>query len=809
MTLTLGEQSVAKEVLAYFLRHPQAADVEDVARWRLQQETIHHTVEEVSAALTWLQEEKQFLLKAEAAGIRPMFKLNPERVAEAQRFVTDAPPSRPSVPMSPLMMHALAWIDAALLRHHRENPPVGDDLPGLTRSRASIEEALLPRRIAGADATEAHPTADESARELAAAIAGADPGEPLARLHSSLKLTLLELQALLLCLAPELDAKYHGVYGVLNDDLGRRTATLGLIGAVLGERLGIRSALAAAGGLTTWRLLQSGAVLPYADEPLRVDSTALGWILGDDAAFAADPRLAPVLSRRPWTGAAWMADAADAGTIGQLAGLFAWSTADASWIVLSGEDADGWRALTEAAAEAAAVPLLRISLAATAGIDAAEADEIAARLTRAARLTSAVPALDAGELKPETADAFRSLVGAFVGAGCGGVIVAPGVERIVGALPRERTVILSRALPGHAALAAAFMAAARDAGLDLAAEDADRLSVTFPLPLARIDEAVRLAVLESGPPDAITGGDSGARPAEELAAACRRIASPDLPRFARRVDPVFDLEDVILPPDRHAQLGEMVGHVRHASHVLNTWGFKAQLPYGRGVAALFCGPSGTGKTMAAHAIARELRTDTYVVDLSRVVSKYIGESEKNLDCVFNDAEKAGAVLLFDEADALFGKRSEIKDAHDRYANIEVAYLLQRIEAFSGLAILTTNFRQNLDQAFVRRLRFVIEFPRPDAAARETIWHQCLPSAAVACDIRVRALARRLELTGGDIRQITLRAAFLAAADRSTAIGMTHLLTATRAELLKLGMVGAERDLAELEAAQRPAPVQVA
>jgi SpoVK/Ycf46/Vps4 family AAA+-type ATPase len=213
--------------------------------------------------------------------------------------------------------------------------------------------------------------------------------------------------------------------------------------------------------------------------------------------------------------------------------------------------------------------------------------------------------------------------------------------------------------------------------------------------------------------------------------------------------------------------------------------------------------------MAAHAIARALRTETYVVDLSRVVSKYIGESEKNLDVVFSDAERAGAVLLFDEADALFGKRSEIKDAHDRYANIEVAYLLQRIEAFSGLAVLTTNFRQNLDQAFVRRLRFVVDFPRPDAAAREAIWRQCLPrTAPVADDVRVRALARRLDLTGGNIRQTTLRAAFLAASDGAASIRMTHVLEATRAELLKLGMTGAERELAALEAPERLAPVSV-
>jgi SpoVK/Ycf46/Vps4 family AAA+-type ATPase len=273
---------------------------------------------------------------------------------------------------------------------------------------------------------------------------------------------------------------------------------------------------------------------------------------------------------------------------------------------------------------------------------------------------------------------------------------------------------------------------------------------------------------------------------------------------------MFTLADVVLPPDRHSQLNEMVSHVRHASQVLNTWGFGAQLPYGRGVAALFCGPSGTGKTMAALAIAHALQTETYVVDLSRVVSKYIGESEKNLDAVFGDAERAGAVLLFDEADALFGKRSEIKDAHDRYANIEVAYLLQRMEAFSGLAILTTNFKRNVDDAFLRRLRFVVDFARPGPLAREAIWRQCLPAdAPIAHDVNLRQLARRLELTGGNIRQITVRAAFAAASERAGTIEMRHVVAATRAELRKLGMESADRALAEFEAAARGTASRVA
>jgi SpoVK/Ycf46/Vps4 family AAA+-type ATPase len=200
--------------------------------------------------------------------------------------------------------------------------------------------------------------------------------------------------------------------------------------------------------------------------------------------------------------------------------------------------------------------------------------------------------------------------------------------------------------------------------------------------------------------------------------------------------------------------------------------------------------------MAAQAIAQALDTDLFVVDISRIVSKYVGETEKNLDMVFDDAERAGAVLLFDEADGLFTRRSDqVRDAHDRYANLEVAFMLQRIEAYSGIAVLTTNLRQNLDQAFMRRLRFVVDFPKPDAQARERIWQQCLTSKAPRQgDIDFRYLARHLDLTGGHIRQITLRAAFAAAADGG-AIHMRHIVAATRAEMRKLGLPDADLDLA--------------
>jgi SpoVK/Ycf46/Vps4 family AAA+-type ATPase len=225
--------------------------------------------------------------------------------------------------------------------------------------------------------------------------------------------------------------------------------------------------------------------------------------------------------------------------------------------------------------------------------------------------------------------------------------------------------------------------------------------------------------------------------------------------------------------------------------VYDDWGFAAKSARGLGVSALFAGESGTGKTMAAEVLARELQLDLYRIDLSSVVSKYIGETEKNLRRVFDAAEDAGAVLLFDEADALFGKRSEVKDSHDRYANIEVSYLLQRMEAYRGLAILTTNMKGALDGAFQRRLRFVVHFPFPDQAQREAIWRSVLPAQLPTDRIDCRKLAQ-LHVAGGAIRNIALNAAFLAA-DRQEAVAMPHLLQAAHAEAAKR-----ERPLAEAE-----------
>jgi hypothetical protein len=285
------------------------------------------------------------------------------------------------------------------------------------------------------------------------------------------------------------------------------------------------------------------------------------------------------------------------------------------------------------------------------------------------------------------------------------------------------------------------------------------------------------------------GGDGVAAAAAQVRAgastwdACREQARPKLDDLALRIEPVAGWDDLVLPEPQKRLLGEIALHVRHRAKVYEDWGFAGRGARGLGISALFAGPSGTGKTMAAEVLANELRLDLYRIDLSSVVSKYIGETEKNLRRVFDAAEEGGAILLFDEADALFGKRSEVKDSHDRYANIEISYLLQRMEAYRGLAILTTNLRSALDQAFLRRLRFVVQFPFPDGAQRAEIWRRIFPRETPTAKLDHERLSR-LNLPGGNIRNIALGAAFLAAGEQEP-VGMSHLLRAARGEYAKL------------------------
>jgi hypothetical protein len=286
---------------------------------------------------------------------------------------------------------------------------------------------------------------------------------------------------------------------------------------------------------------------------------------------------------------------------------------------------------------------------------------------------------------------------------------------------------------------------------------------------------------------------SSPQPLSLLWEACRGHARARLDDLAQRIEPAARWHDLVLPEAQLQILRDIAVQVHFRTRVYEDWGFARKGTRGLGLSALFAGASGTGKTMAAEVLANELQLDVYRIDLSQVVSKYIGETEKNLRRVFDAAEEGGAILLFDEADALFGKRSEVKDSHDRYANIEVSYLLQRMEAYRGLAILTTNMKSALDTAFLRRIRFVVQFAFPDAAQRMEIWRRVFPPQTPTEGLDVHKLAR-LNMAGGNIRNIAVSAAFFAAKVREP-VRMTHLLRAARNEYAKL-----EKPLTEAETA---------
>ncbi|NTU41461.1 MAG: ATP-binding protein, partial [Nitrospirales bacterium] len=320
-------------------------------------------------------------------------------------------------------------------------------------------------------------------------------------------------------------------------------------------------------------------------------------------------------------------------------------------------------------------------------------------------------------------------------------------------------------------------------GADLSASEIDALAGRFIFGAGRISEAVSHAKALSG--ERIS--------AEDIYRACRARSGQRLSVYAKKVRPHYRLSDIVLPEDKMEQVREICNHIKHRHTVYFTWGFEKKLALGKGMNILFSGPSGTGKTMCADIIANEFNLGMYQIDLSSVVSKYIGETEKNLSAIFREAAAGDVVLFFDEADALFGKRSEVKDAHDRYANIEINYLLQKMEEHEGIVVLSTNLGKNLDEAFLRRLHFTIDFPFPEVGQRLLIWKRTFPEdAPLSDDIDYSFLAERFRLSGGNIRNVAVTAAFYAA-EASSPITMRHIILAVKREMQKLGRLCVKGD----------------
>jgi len=629
---------------------------------------------------------------------------------------------------------------------------------------------------------------EKAEQALDQALSGArDSREPLARLYRMLQLSRKEFQILALALAAELDMQVQRGFGFLLDDMCRRTGTLGLFSQLLGPALETRVELAEERALSVWLLLEGphGRVAS-ADEPVHMDPAVVQWVLGDRRGLEDDPRLRRGLRLLPWPGALLLQGHLELKKAREL--VRALSGGPRKWQMLAGTESATWRALIETGARWLATRPLRIETWQLAGLDLADVEECARRVARLARVTGRPLAIDAtrGEgIRIETGELSEDRLVIFIGT-------------LARHCPRA-ALIVQNVLPSATWLGDrpyctqtdkplaienkinALRSAASGASAYVTEDIAQSLLARYPLQVDGLEQALNLAISRSKNPDE-------ADPyLARLVQALRDIASDGLSRFARRIEPMFRLDDLVLPRDHKEQLVEIVDHVRLAHRVLDEWKFGEQLPYGRGVTALFFGPSGTGKTMAAIGIARELGVELLHLDLSQVVSKYIGETEKHIDRVFTDAERSGAALLIDEADGLLGRRGDSRTAQERWSNMEVSYVLQRLEAFSGLALLTSNLRQNVDSAFLRRLRFIVDFPPPDAAAREQIWRFCLPRESHQLDeAAFRLLARKIDLTGGNIRQVSIRAAFLAAAE-GVLINIEHIARAARAELAKLGL----------------------
>ncbi|MCA8929897.1 MAG: ATP-binding protein, partial [Alphaproteobacteria bacterium] len=577
-----------------------------------------------------------------------------------------------------------------------------------TGANAALE--LLGAEAAHALAAAAAP-AGEEAPPLPPRSAG-----PVAALGARLGLTLFETDVLAFAIGVEVNAEIAALAGQAAGDPRASFASFGVALAAFEDA--DWAATAPHRPLRRLRLVSLTAPDRLIASELRVDERVLHALFGADGL---DARLTPYL--RPLVGLP-----RPAARLGEHARRVTAHLGErrVPGVVLTGRHAADLRLVTAAAAGERPVWCL-----APADLPAAATErETFARLwEREARLTGALLLVEAEGEDQRLTHLLADQPGPIVLAGQEPPAVDPAWPVLAIPAPdrSEQADLWRRALGGQARRMNGAI---------------DTLTQTFDLGEAQIGTlAAKL-------------GQGSRRLEQELWEACRGSARPRLGQLAQRIEAVAGWDDLVLPADALATLRTLTAQVRHRHRVYGDWGFGGKSNRGLGISALFAGPSGTGKTMAAEVIARALDLDLYRIDLSAVVSKYIGETEKNLRALFDAAEGSGAILLFDEADALFGKRSEVSDAHDRYANIEVSYLLQRMEAYAGLAILTTNMRSALDEAFVRRIRFAVTFPFPNYAARLRVWQGVFPAAAEHSDLAWEKLAR-LELTPGHIRNVAV------------------------------------------------------
>ncbi|MFJ2867501.1 AAA family ATPase [Kitasatospora sp. NPDC087314] len=661
-------------------------------------------------------------------------------------------------------------IRAAVRERRADDPDPDDPYRGQYLTPEAVERILAsPAAVGRADADPGE-------------LVPPPPGSRLERLVDGFGLLPVDLELLLVALAPDLDTRFERLYGYLNDDLTLRRPTIGLAldlcglpGAGAGRfRFSARAPLIAGGLLEVTEperpLLSRGLRLPDrvtahllgADE---LDGALRGLVRIGRAGAGAPPEAARRLRAAVANGGALVHLLDRGGSAGRLA-------VDA----LAGI---GRQALVVDVAALAARPP-------DAGVRA---------LAREARLTGSGVVLGPLERlepeRPEQARLLRELCTELAGV----PLLVHGTRAWDPVWARESPVVVVAPPldPGQRAERWAHALRTATGGPDQGAPDEGALSHDLAEAVApyQLDEdqvtraagvATRTAAAEHRP---VT--------ADDLRAAVRAQNGAGLARLARRIEPAVGWDDLVLPEPTARHLHELVLRARHRDQVLGQWRMRPGGGRGRGVIALFAGESGTGKTMSAEVVAAELGMELYVVDLSTVVDKYIGETEKNLERIFTEASQVNGVLLFDEADAIFGKRSQVKDAHDRHANVESAYLLQRMESFDGIAVLTTNLRANLDEAFTRRLDVIAEFPVPDEEQRHALWDRCLgPRIPRDEDLDLAFCAKHFELAGGSIRACAVTAAYLAA-ETGRPLGMAQLVSAIKQEYRKLGRLVLESE----------------
>ena len=644
--------------------------------------------------------------------------------------------------------------------------------------------------------------ADMADREAHRVAASARQGVDLRliTIATTFGLSALDTDALLLCLAPELDLRYERLYAYLQDDVTKRRPTVDLVLNLLSTSQGAK--LTARKRFTADAPLMAHGLLELVDDPaqhkppllaryLTVETSIVDELLGG---AAVDARIAPY--------AAWACpelgwdDLVLAPAVrDRLTAVARCLRRGAAELLVHLQGPAGVGKLTAVKAMCAHTerPLLVVSADELVAADRATFMQVVRLAARAATLRGAALYWDGvDELSPPEKRALRV------------ALLAPPAPRpcitfLAGSSswPVEEAPLWMSGVhvrfnpPGLADRRLLWRQALDRTDVSAAGIDLTHLAGTFSLTGGQIGSAVaaaRAAALLRDPADStVTGPD--------LDAAARQQSGAGLAGLALRLDSRPVWTDLVLPAEPMQQLRDVCDAARYRALVFDEWGFGRKLVLGKGLNVIFAGPSGTGKTMAAQAISGELGLDLYKIDLSLVVSKYIGETEKHLAKVFADAERGSLILFFDEADALFGQRSEVRDAHDRYANIEVSYLLQKLEDHDGIVILATNLRKNMDEAFVRRMQFAVDFPFPAEPDRRRIWENIWPSdTRLATDLDLDLLARRFELTGGNIRNIAVAAAFHAASEGSP-VTMAHLLRATRREYQKLGRVTSETEFA--------------